>query len=65
MKVGTDAQEMIEPEFDENELYDIDNMSLKEKRENLDDASVRLNENSKIHMRLKSIMVWLVYIITK
>ena len=65
MKVGTEAQEMIEPEFDENELYDIDNMSLKEKRENLDDASVRLNENSKIHMILKSRMVLLVYMITK
>ena len=23
---------MIEPEFDENELYDIDNMSLKDKK---------------------------------
>ena len=48
---------MIESEFDENNLYRIDNMSLKEKKENLNNISVRLNANSKINIILKSIMI--------
>ena len=47
---------MIESEFDENDLYRIDNKSLEEKKKNLTYISVSLNANSKIHIRLKSRM---------
>ena len=33
VSAGTEAQEIIESEFDENDLYRIDNVSLKEKKE--------------------------------
>ena len=52
-----EAHENTESDFDENDLYQIDNMSLDEKKEKMNDVSVRLNENSKIHMRLKARMV--------
>ena len=33
---GTESQEIIESEFDENDLYRIDNMSIEEKKEKLE-----------------------------
>ena len=57
VSAGTEAQEIIESEFDENDLYRIDNMSLEEKKEKLNYISVRLNSNSKIHIILKVRMV--------
>ena len=57
VSAGTEAQEIIESEFDENDLYWIDNMSLEEKRKNLNYISVRLIANSKMHIRLKSRMI--------
>ena len=54
---GTESQEIIETEFDENDLYRIDNVSLEEKKKNLNCIRVRLNANSTMHIRLKSRMV--------
>ena len=48
---------MIESEFDENNLYRIDNMSLEEKDKNLNYISMSLNANPKIHIILKARMV--------
>ena len=57
VSAGTEAQEIIESEFDENNLYRIDNMSLKEKRKNLNYISVRFNTKSKMYIILKARMV--------
>ena len=48
---------MIESEFYENYLYQIDNMSLEEKKANLNYISVGLNANSKRHIILISRMI--------
>ena len=53
VSAGTEAQKIIVSGFDENNLYQIDNMSLKEKKENLNYISVSLNANSKSHIILK------------
>ena len=52
-----EAHENIESEIDENDLYQIDNMSLEKKKKIQNGVSVRLKANLKIHMRLKSRMV--------
>ena len=57
VSAGTEAQEIIESEFDDNNLYRIDSMSLEKKKENLNYISVSFNANSKIHIILKSSMV--------
>ena len=48
------SHENIESELNEKILFQIDNMSLDDNREKTNDVNVRLNVNSKIHMRLKS-----------
>ena len=60
---GTEAQEIIESEFDENDYTGLILWVSKKKSKNLDYISVRLNENSKMHIILKDRMVWLVYMI--
>ena len=50
---GTEAQDIIESEFDDNDLYWIDNMSLEEKKVNVNYISVCLDANSKRHIILK------------
>ena len=65
MKDGTEAQEIIESEFDENKLYDIYNMILEDQKGKLGWHKSAIERKSKIHMRLKFRMVWLVYMITK
>ena len=58
-KVSADkgANKNIESDFDENKLYQIDNMSLDNTKENFNDVSVRLNVNLEINMGFKTIMV--------
>ena len=56
-----EAHENIESELDEDDLYHIDKMSLDEKNKRQNDVNMRLEEKLKIYMRLKSIMVWIVY----
>ena len=41
----------LESDYDENDLYQVENMSLDETKENLNDVSVRLNR--KFHMLFK------------
>ena len=43
--------------FYENELYQIDNMRPYDTKENLNDLSVRLNVNLKMHMGFKIRMI--------
>ena len=53
-----EAHENIESDFDESELYQTENMSIEYTIwKTLNDISVRLNANLKIHMILKTIMV--------
>ena len=52
-----EAHENIESELDEDDLYNIDKMSLDEKNKRQNDVNMRLEEKLKIYMRLKSIMV--------
>ena len=54
-KVSDDkeAHENIESGFDKNDLYQIDNMSLDDKKEKLNELSMSLNVNLNIHLRLK------------
>ena len=52
-----EAQDIIESDFDDNYLYRIDNMSQKEKKENLNYISVSLNAKSRSHIILKSRMI--------
>ena len=40
-----ESHENIESDFYENDLYQIDNMSLDDRREKMNDVSVRLNAN--------------------
>ena len=47
-----EAHKNIQSEFDENNIYQIDNMSLEYTKENLNYVSVHLNANLKIHMGL-------------
>ena len=47
----------MESGYDENKMYQIETMSLKETNENFNDVSVRLNTNRKVHMVLKTKMI--------
>ena len=60
-----EAHEIFESNPDENKLYIIDNMILEKLKKNLNDVSVRLNENLKINMGIKIEIIFCVYIITK
>ena len=44
---------ILESDYDEKKLYQVKNMSLEETKENLNDVSVPLNANRKVHMELK------------
>ena len=46
--VNPEAAEFLESEYDENNLYQVENMSDYETKEKLNDISVRLN--TKVHM---------------
>ena len=48
-----EAHENIESELDEDDLYNIDKMSLDEKNKRQNDVNMRLEEKLKIYMRLK------------
>ena len=48
-----EAHENVESYFDDNKLYQIDNMSLEDIKKKLSDVSVSFNANLKIHMGLK------------
>ena len=58
-KVGSEseAHENIYFEIYENDLFQIKNMGINGNKERHNDVSMRLKYKSKIHMRLKSIMV--------
>ena len=59
------APENVESGFYENGFYQIEIMSLEDTKEKLNDVTVRLNDNLKIHMGFKIEMIWHVYIMTK
>ena len=52
-----EAPEFLDSDYDEKNLYQVENMSLEETKENLNDVSVHLNTNRKVHMRLKIEMI--------
>ena len=45
-----EAPEFLESDYDANDLYQVDKMSLEYTKEKLTDVSVRLNTKRKIHM---------------
>ena len=49
--VNHKAPEILESDYNENNLYQVENMSLDETKEKLTDISVRLNK--KVHLWLK------------
>ena len=49
--VNHEAPEFLESDYDENDLYQVENMSLDENEYKLNNKSVRLN--MKVHMLLK------------
>ena len=52
---------ILESDYDEKKLYQVKNMSLEETKENLNDVSVPLNANRKVHMELKIKIIWHIY----
>ena len=66
-KVSTarESPEFWDSHYDENYLYQDEKMSLEETKEKLNDVSVRLNTNRKIHMGLKIKMIWRLYMTKK
>ena len=58
-KVSADreAPQFLDYDHDENDLYQVESMSLEDTKENLNDVSVRLNANKKVNMGLKIKMV--------
>ena len=48
-----EAPEFLDSDYDANDLYQVDKMSLEETNKNLTDVSVRLNTKKTIHMGLK------------
>ena len=61
--VNHEAPEFLESDYNDNNLYQVENMSLSETKEKLNYVSVRLN--TKFHMGLKIEMKWYIYMITK
>ena len=59
-----EAPEFIESDYDANDLYQVENMSLDETKVKIyTDVSMRLN--TKVHMWLKIEMKRYIYMITK
>ena len=58
-KVSTarQATEFLDSNYDENNLHQVEIMSVEETKENYNDVSVFLNENIKFHMGFKIKMV--------
>ena len=54
-----------ESEFDGNELYQMENTSLEDKKKNWNDVGMCFNEDLKMHIGLKIRIIWHVYMITK
>ena len=54
LSAAREAPEFLDPNYDENDLYQVETMSLEGTKENLNDVSVHLNTNRKIHMGLKT-----------
>ena len=52
-----EAPEFLEYDYDANDLYQVDKMSLNIIKKILNDVSVRLNLKIKIHMGLKIEMI--------
>ena len=49
--VNHEAPEFLESDYDDNDLYQVENTSLDETKEKFTDVSARLN--TKVHIRLK------------
>ena len=49
-----EAQEFLDSGCYENNLYQVDRMSLEDTKEKMNDVSARLNANTEIHKELKS-----------
>ena len=47
------APTFLDSEYYENNIYQVERMSLKETKENLNEVIVNLNANRKFHMGLK------------
>ena len=54
VSAAREAPEFLDSDCDGNNLYQVLKISLEETKEKLNDVSVRLNANTKIHMGLKS-----------
>ena len=52
-----EAHENTEFYFDDSKLYQVNNMIIKDTKIKLNDVSMRLNENLKIHMGLETKMI--------
>ena len=61
--VNHEAPEFLESDYDANNLYQVENMSLDETKEKCNDVIVRLN--TKIHMLLKIEINLYIYMIMK
>ena len=57
------APEYLESDYDEDDLYQMENMSIDDNREKLNYGSVHLNK--KAHMWLKIEMTWYLYMVSK
>ena len=57
VSAAKEAPEFLEYDYDDNNHYQVENMIIEETKENLNDISVRLNANSKIHMGLRTKIV--------
>ena len=60
-----EAPEFMDSDYDTNNLYQFDKMSLEETEENLDWRKHAFEYKKKIHMGLKIKMIWRVCIILK
>ena len=52
-----EAPEFMDSDYDANNLYQVDKMSLEDTKKNLTDVSVRLNTKRKNHMGFKIEMI--------
>ena len=60
-----ETPEFMDSDYDANDLYKVEKMSLEETKEKLEWRKREFEDEKKNHMGLRIKMIWPIYIITK
>ena len=61
LSAAKEAPELLDSDYDNNDLYHIDKMSLEETKEKLEWRKHAFEKNIKFYLGLKIEMIWRVY----